>query len=87
MKKRLEEMIWMECKIRMSEKAMANLLYASIITQSGLPHSYGVGIYQFDRKQNSYNMVDFKVVIHPDNIAKFEEISGVKLTKPISITI
>lgn len=79
--------VYMDCKIRMSTKAMANLMYASIITRSGLPTSYGVGIYDYTRNQNSFNMVDVKVHIHPDNIKLFEEEANVKLVKPLSVTI
>lgn len=82
-----EEYIYMDCKIRMSTRAMANLMYAAIITQSGLPTSFGVGIYDYERSQNAYNMVDVKVHIHPSQIERFELESTVKLIKPLSVTI
>lgn len=85
--RREEEFVYMDCKIRMSTRAMANLLYASLITRSPLVNSYGVGIYEYERKSNSFNMVDIKVHIHPDNIERFEQEATVKLVKPISITV
>ena len=82
-----KDYIYMDCSIKMSQKAMANLLYAVIITQSDIPTSYGVGIYKCTRSQNSYNMVDVKIHIHPSKIDEFEELSGVKLEKPIEIQL
>lgn len=79
-----ENYVYRDCKIRMSQKVMANLLYAAIMTKAGLPTSYGCGIYEYRRDQNSYNCVDIKVHIHPDQISKFEELSGVKLKTPIT---
>lgn len=82
-----KDYIYMDCSIKMSQKAMANLLYAVIITHSDIPTTYGVGIYEYTRSQNSYNMVDVKIHIHPSKINEFEELSGVKLEKPIQIQL
>lgn len=82
-----EEYVYMDAHIRMSQKAMANFLYASIMTRASLPTSFGVGIYEYDRHQNSFNNVDIKVHLHPSYIPKFEDLSGTKLRKPVSITI
>lgn len=82
-----EEYIYMDCKIRMSKKGLSDLLYAAIITKSGLPCFFGVGIYQYSRSQNGFNMVDVKVHIHPDAVQEFENTAGVKLFKPISPTV
>ena len=82
-----EDYVYMDCRIRMSQKAMADLLYAAIITHAGLPTSYGTGIYEYTRKQNSFNCALVKVHIHPDMIPTFEEYSGVTLEKPQSVTI
>lgn len=81
-----EEYIYMDCSIRMSVKAMSNLMYAAIITKSGLPTSYGVGIYEYSRAQNAFNNVEVKVHIHPTQIERFEQESGIALRKPQSVT-
>ena len=80
-----EEYEYRDCKVRMSQRAMADLLYAAISTKSGLPHFHGVVIHQYTRKQNAFNRVDVKVHIHPSQIAEFEGIAGVKLTMPITV--
>lgn len=82
-----EEYIYRDCNIRMSQKAMSNLLYAVIMTRAAIPTTYGIGIYEYRRDQNSYNTVDIKIHIHPTKIDEFEEIAGVKLERPISITV
>lgn len=80
-----EQYVYRVCKIKMSDRAMSDLLYAAIMTQAGLPLSHGIGIYSHDRRTNRYHYVNFKVHIHPEAIKKFEEISGVELTMPIEI--
>lgn len=82
-----EEYVYMDCNIRMSTRAMADLLYAAIITRSGLPSSYGVGIYDYKRDQNCYNYVDVKVHIHPSKIEEFEFEANTKLYKPIQVKL
>lgn len=82
-----EEYVYMDCKVRMSKKSLSDLLYAAIITKSGLPCFFGVGIYQYTRAQNGFNVVEVKVHIHPDAVQDFENESGVKLFKPVSVTI
>lgn len=82
-----EEYIYRDCTIRLSNRAMADLLYAAIITRTGLPNSYGVGIYEYDRKQNSYNTAQVKVHIHPSRILEFEGIAGVTLEEPIQVQL
>lgn len=82
-----EEYVYMDCNIRMSTRALADLLYAAIITKSGLPSSFGVGIYGFKRDQNCYNHVDVKVHIHPSKIEEFQFQANTKLYKPIQIKL
>lgn len=82
-----EEYIYMDCSIRMSNRAMADLLYAVIMTDSSVVTSYGIGIGDYDRKQNAYNRVDIKIHIHPSLIEEFNNISKTILTKPIRVTI
>ena len=79
--------IYMDCSIKMNQKAMANLLYAVIMTRSDIPTTFGVGIYEYTQKQNSYNRVDVKIHIHPTKIDEFEELSGVKLKTPIQLQL
>ena len=82
-----DQYIYMDCKVRMSKKSLYDLMYAAIITQSGLPTSYGVGIYSLNRNQNSYNFCAIKVHIHPSQVKVFELESGLTLTKPPIINI
>jgi hypothetical protein len=82
-----QEYKYYDCSIRMSVKAMSSILYALVMTQAEMRNSYGVGIYQYDRKQNAYNNVYLKIYIHPSLVNKFEEFSGVKLKKPQSISL
>lgn len=80
--KKKEEYIYKDCKIRMSERVMANVMYAVIMTHSNITSTCGIGIYEYNRGQNSYNMVDIRIHIHPEHIPLFENLSGVKLTEP-----
>ena len=82
-----EDYIYMDATIRMSKESMANFLYAIIITKSGIPTSYGVGIYEYNRSQNSYNNVEIKVHIHPSKVEQFELHSKTKLREPIKISL
>lgn len=82
-----ENYIYMDCNIEMSQKAMSNLLYAVIMTHSTISSTFGIGIYEYTRKQNSYNTVNIKVHIHPTKINEFEELSEVKLKSPIKLNI
>lgn len=79
--------IYMDCDIKMSQKSMANLLYAVIMTHSDIPTTFGVGIYEYTQKQNSYNRVDVKIHIHPSKIEEFEQLSGIKLKTPIQLQL
>lgn len=79
--------IYKTCMMRMSAKGMSNLMYALIMTKSRITQSYGVGIYNYDRKQNAYNNVELMLYIEPEQIKKFEEISGVVLEDPIVLNV
>ena len=79
--------VYMDAGIKMSQKAMANLLYAVIMTHASIPTTFGIGIYGYTRSQNSYNLVDIKIHIHPSFIPLFEELSGVKLESPIQVQV
>lgn len=82
-----DEYVYMDCSITLSTKKLSNVLYAAIMTQSAITNSYGVGIYEYDRSQNSYNGCDLKIHIHPTMIDKFEELSHIKLRNPINIQL
>lgn len=82
-----QEFVYKDCTVRLSNRAMADLMYAAIMTGAGLPTSFGGGIYEYDRKQNAYNSAQVKVYIHPKDIALFEELSGLELREPIRITL
>lgn len=82
-----ENYIYMDCSIRMSTNAMSNLMYAIIMTQSEITSTWGCGIYQFSRKQNSYNQVDFRIHLDPNKIEQFQELAGIKLKTPPKMTL
>lgn len=79
--------VYRDCSIRMSQKSMASIMYAVIMTHANIPTTYGLGVYQFTRKQNSFNGVEIKIHIHESMIPLFEELSGVKLELPIQVQI
>lgn len=81
------DFVYMDCHIRMSKEKLSSVLYAMIMCFAKITNSYGVGIYEYSRQQNSFNGVDLKIFIHPDEISNFQRMSGAMLTKPISITI
>lgn len=66
-------------KIAIGDRSLSDFMYALIITKSKLVNSFGVGIYEYNRKQNSRNMVDVVIEIESYNIKKFEELAKVVL--------
>lgn len=82
-----EEYVYKDCKIRMSSKSMSNFLYAIIMTKATISGTLGIGIYEYNRIQNSFNNVDIQIHIHPSQIEIFEEISGTKLKEPVKINL
>ena len=77
------EYIARQSKIRMGEKSMASFMYAMIITKSVMTCAFGISIYQHTRKQNCRGWVEIMIHIHPSQIEKFEEESGISLSKPV----
>ena len=71
----------------MSTKKMADFTYALIMTDAQLRGSFGIGIKQYNRKQNAYNRVKVMIFINPDNVEKFEELTGLTLKEPIQIIL
>lgn len=71
--------VYKTAKIRISKKAMSDLMYAAIMTKSGLTSFHGIGIYDYSRSQNAYNHVEVMVHIDPDKINDFQKLSGVNL--------
>ena len=82
-----EEYVYMDCKTRMSKERLFRVLYAMIMCHAKITNSYGVGIYNLSRQQNSFNNVDLKIFIHPTLVHDFQRMSGIILSKPISVTI
>lgn len=82
-----EEYVYKDTTIRMSKRAMSDLLYAAIICQAGLPTFFGVGIYEYGRDSNRFNNVDVKVHIHPSMIHQFEIESQAILREPVRISV
>ena len=66
-------------KIEISDKKMAKLMYAILITKSKLVNCHHLGLEKYTRKQNSRNCVDLVIEVKEDQAQNFEELSGVKL--------
>lgn len=70
----------------MSQKVMANIMYAIIMTSAKITSSYTLA-YQYTREQNSWNGADIMIEIYEKNIWKFEELSGIKLEQQGKLNI
>jgi len=66
-------------KTTISDKKMAKLMYAILITKSKLVNSQSARLEQFTRKQNAGNSVDVVVEVESDKVKVFEELAEVKL--------
>lgn len=64
-------------KMRLSNKQMADVMYAIIMTRSKLTSSLSM-CRGYTRKQNAYNMVDVMIEIDSDAEKEFLQLSGVK---------
>ena len=74
-------------KSKLSDNSMASLMYAIVMCKAELVQTHGIGIYQYNRKQNRRHYFDFILSINKNMIAKFEEITNIKLEDPISIIL
>lgn len=77
-----EEYIYMDLHLNMSNKAMANILYAGIITEARFTTLWTLDGQSYNRKQNSRNGASIKVHIHPEEILLFNELSEHILQEP-----
>ena len=67
------------CKLPISDKKMAKVMYAILRTQSKLVNSHSLGITRYTRKQSTGFIVDVVVEVDEDKIKLFEELAEVKL--------
>jgi len=74
-------------KIRMSTKAMSAFMYATIMTDARILVTWGLGIKDYTRKQNTYHHCDIKLAIDEDKVEQFETLAECKLTDGVSVTI
>lgn len=72
-----EEYVTKIFSINMSTNKMADVLYGYIMCKCRDMRSFGIGIYDYDRSQNSRNNVNFSISIHPDAIDRFKKLSNV----------
>lgn len=77
-----EEYVYKDLTITMSEKCMANVLYAGIETFSEFTTLWNMNRGKYTRKQNSRNSAHIKVHIHPLEIDNFNILSGLILKDP-----
>ncbi len=82
-----EEFVYMDFKLKMSDKAMANALYAAVISQASFPTIWSMDAHDYNRSQNKRNSMTLKVYIHPTMIDTFNSISLGKLQKPPKVGI
>ena len=66
-------------KIKISDKNMAKLMYAILITKSKLVNCHHLGLEKYTRKQNSGNCVSLVIKVKEDQVQNFKELSGVEL--------
>ena len=66
-------------KIEISDKKMAKLMYAILITKSKLVNCHHLGLEKYTRKQNSRNSVDLVIELKTDQVHNFDQLSEVKL--------
>lgn len=64
---------------KLSDKNLSSLMYALVICKAKLLGSFGVGIYDLSRQENSRHSYDFIISINKDKITKFEDITGIVL--------
>jgi hypothetical protein len=68
--------------VRMSNKKLADLMYAILITQTRLVSSFGTGIYGYNRSQNSRNCIWVMCQIPEQALDAFSQLAGVALISP-----
>jgi len=66
-------------KISISEKIMAKVMYALIISKGKLVNSNHLSLEQYSRKQNAGNVVDIVVELKQNKVKLFEELSEISI--------
>lgn len=74
-------------KSKLSDSCMASLMYAIVICKAKLTATHGIGIYEYNKKQNSRHYFDFIISIDKNMIEQFEDMTCVKLKDPITINL
>lgn len=72
---------------RMSQKKLADIMYAIIMTKASVKSTYGAGIYRYSRSQNAYNGVSVLIMINEAEISKFEDLTGIVLEDPQKVHV
>lgn len=79
--------IYKVASMRMSNKKMADVMYAMVITSTKLTSSLGFMVKQYDRKQNAYNNIRLGFQIPRLRYEQFVELSGLTLEEPEQVTL
>ena len=66
-------------KLSISERSMARIMYALLITKSKLINCHHIGLQHYTRKQNSGHNVNVVVEVEHEQVSNFEELAKVKL--------
>jgi hypothetical protein len=77
-----QERVGMRFIMTLGKTAMADVMYAIIMTDSRMVHLLGINLSQYTRKQNTYNRVWMMCEIPGNKLQEFETIAKVKLVEP-----
>lgn len=83
----MAQKVFKQFRTNMSTRKMASILYAVIMTKARISSTFGVGIYQYSRDQNTYNGVDIMIEVDEQELTKFEELANVKLENPQQVRV
>lgn len=74
----MQKVNYKDLSFRMSNKKMADVMYAILMTNAKIIGSSHMG-WKDTRKQNGYNLAEVRIEIKPHMELEFEEHSGCKL--------
>jgi hypothetical protein len=72
-------LVYRDCSIRMSNRAMADFMYAVIMCNARIVCTFTLSCDRYTRKQNAYNNASVRIELPESFIPQFEEISTITL--------
>lgn len=79
--------VYRVAKMRMSQKKMADVMYAIVMLRCTITSTFAVGRNNYTRSQNAYNNTDLMIGLYDGDIPKFEEMTGIKLIEQGPLTL